>query len=274
MRRQAVQRDRVRRGAVEQRVAELERRQRLAAAGGLALLVAHRDPDVGVDGVGAGDGLRRVGGQHGARHRFELVAVRGRDAHLDASQRAEDRERARDVVAVADVGEHAALDRPVRLPQRHQVGQRLAGVVQRREHVHDRHRRVRGQLGELLLRAGAQPDRRDVTREDQRGVPQRLAARQLQVARAQHHRVAAELHDARLERRARPRRRLLEQQRDRPVRERARPRRLGLERQRAVQQRGQLPSVELGSVDEVQARQCTGRVLECSPVCAASPPRS
>ena len=35
-------------------------RERLAAGGGGVLVVAHRDPDVGVDGVGAGDGLGRV----------------------------------------------------------------------------------------------------------------------------------------------------------------------------------------------------------------------
>ena len=59
-------------------------------------------------------------------------------------------------------------------------------------------------------------------REDERGVAQRLAARDLQLARAQHDRVAAELEDAGLERQPRARRRLLEDERDRPALERPR----------------------------------------------------
>ena len=80
-----------------------------------------------------------------------------------------------------------------------------------------------GELGERLLGAGAQPDHRHVAGEDARRVARGLAARELQLARPHDHRVAAELHDPRLERRARARRRLLEQQRDRAPGERVRP---------------------------------------------------
>ena len=49
--------------------------------------------------------------------------------HLDARERPDDRQRARDVVAVADVGQHAALQVAERLAHRQQVGERLARVV-------------------------------------------------------------------------------------------------------------------------------------------------
>ena len=58
-----------RRGAVEQRVVEPVGRERLAARRGLVVAVAHRHPDVGVDGVGAGDGLGGVVGQLRAERR-------------------------------------------------------------------------------------------------------------------------------------------------------------------------------------------------------------
>ena len=70
--------------------------------------------------------------------------------------------------------------------------------------------------------ARAQADRGDVAGEHQRRVADRLPARELQLVRAQHHRVAAELEHARLHRRARAGRGLLEQQRDRAALERTR----------------------------------------------------
>ena len=133
------------------------------------------------------------------------------------------------------------------------------GWWQRREHVHDRHRRVLGQLGERLLRAGPEPDRRDVARENERGVADRLPARELELARAEHHRVAAQLDDAGLERRARTGRGVLEDERDGAAAQDVGRVRLGLELERAVEQRGQLARRQLGSGEEVarQAAQCT-----------------
>ena len=114
-------------------------------------------------------------------------------------------------------------------------------------------RGVLGELGEPLLGAGAQADRGDVAREHERGVAHRLAARELELVRAQHHRVAAELDDARLERRracgstgartaARPC----------GPRARASAARRRLQRQRAVEQRRELGA----AMSSVPSRKC------------------
>ena len=99
---------------------------------------------------------------------------------------------------------------------------------------------MRGELAQALLAAGPQADGRDVAGEHERGVAHRLAAGDLQLVGAQHHRVAAELEDAGLERQARARRGLLEEQGDGAARERPRGGGVGLERERAVEQRVQL----------------------------------
>ena len=109
-------------------------------------------------------------------------------------------------------------------------------MVSRGEHVEDRHRGVRGELLEQRIRAGAHADRGDVARQDECGVADRLAAGQLELALAQHHREAAELVHARLERDAGPGRGLLEEQRDGAALEGARRERLALERVRPVEQ--------------------------------------
>ena len=266
------------RGAVEQRVVESVGRERLAAPRRLGVVVAHRDPDVGVERVGAGGRLRRVVGELRA---VGLGAAAAPPARRSRTSRpavgAEDRERARDVVAVADVGEHAAAQVAERLAQRHQVGERLARVVAGREHVHDRHLRVRGELAQALLAAGAQADRRGVAGEHERRVADRLPARELELVRAQHHRVAAELVDAGLHRRARARRGVLEQQRDRAALEHARGGGLGLQLERAVEQGVQLVGAELLAGEEV-ARQVrtvpSTHALTPAPRCSRWPPRS
>ena len=196
----------------------------------------------------------RIVGQLRAVVLGELELRRRGDPHLEPRERAEDGERAGDVVAVADVGEHLVLEVAERLAQRHQVGERLQRVVLRREHVDHGHGRVGGELVEALLAARAQADRGRVAREHERGVAHGLAARELQLVRAQHHRVAAHLDDARLHRGARARRGVLEQQRDGPVLEHARGGRLGLQLERAVEQAVQLLGGELLAGEQV-ARQ-------------------
>ncbi len=95
------------------------------------------------------------------------------------------------------------------------------------------------------------PTRADMAREHERGVAQRLAARELQLVGAQHHRMAAELVDAHLEGDARPRRGLLEDQRDAAPGERPRGERRGLQLERAVEQRVQLGGAQLRAGEEV-----------------------
>jgi hypothetical protein len=224
-------------------------------------MVAHRHPHVGVDGVGAGDRLVGVVGEQRAEAVLELEPAGRGDPHLDTHQAAHHGERAGHVVAVADVGQHAALQRAERLVQRHQVGQRLAGVMPRREHVHHRHAGEASQLLEALVGAGAQPDRGHVAGEHQRGVADRLAAGELHLVRAQEQRVAAELDDAGLERDPGAGGGLLEQQRDGAPGERPGGERVGLELDGAVEQPLDLGAGELGTADDVtgQAAQCTVR---------------
>ena len=166
---------------------------------------------------------------------------------MQPGERAEDRQRARDVVAVADIRHAQPRQRVVRLAQRQQVGERLAGVVQVGEHVDHRDLAVLGEAFEHLVRSGAHADRGDVAREHERRVAQRLAARELQLVGAQHDGVAAELVDADLEGDARARRGLLEDQRDAAPVQRARGQRRRLQLQRAVEQRRQLAGGKLGS---------------------------
>ena len=66
--------------------------------------------------------------------------------------RAQDRERAGAVVAVADVGEAQPLEVAEALAQRQHVGERLAGVVERGEPVDDGDLGGVGQLGDLPRR--------------------------------------------------------------------------------------------------------------------------
>ena len=143
-----------------------EGREVAAAALGL-LLVAHADPDVGVDRVGARGGGARVVGQLRRRAPPRAGSRRGAaTTQLDPGQLAGDRQRAGDVVAVADVGEAQAVELAEALAQGEQVGERLAGVVKRGQRVDHRHLGPGGQLGDVLVGAGADHDRVEVARED------------------------------------------------------------------------------------------------------------
>ncbi len=116
---QVVHRKRARGGRVEQRVVELVGRERGAALG-CGGLVAHAHPHVRVHRLRARDRRAGIGVQlsvparAAARQRQILVqrVAGGRgDRHVHPGERAEQRQRARDVVAVADVGDAHALQR-------------------------------------------------------------------------------------------------------------------------------------------------------------------
>ena len=154
--------------------------------------------------------------------------------HVHPGDSAKAQQRAGHVVAVPDVGEPQALESPEALAQRDQVGERLAGVVLAREHVDDRDRRVLRQCVDRFLVGGAGGDRVDHAREHQRGVTWRLAPRELQLALAQHQRVAAQLVDPGLERDPRACGGQVEQEHDALARECARGEPIGLELDRAV----------------------------------------
>ena len=195
---------------------------------------------------------------------LQLVAGRRRDDDLDPGQLADDRQRAGDVVAVADVGEAQPVELAEALAQGHQVGQRLAGVVQRRQRVDDRDLGRGGQLGDRLVGAGADHDRVDVAREHPRRVADRLAAGELHLVAAQDDRGRAQLGDPDLEGDPRPRRGPLEDQRDAAPGQRVGADALaaaGFQLQRPLEQLAELERAELFAGEEIplQAADTTAR---------------
>ena len=74
-------------------------------AAGLVRLLSHRGPDIGVDGVRAGDRIARIlYSLHAKTLAFELVSRWRAGHHVNSREPAEDRKRPGDVVPIADVG--------------------------------------------------------------------------------------------------------------------------------------------------------------------------
>ena len=244
---QAVQSDRAGGGRVEQSIVDAVGPKRGAALGG-GVLVAHGDPHVGVDGACSPHRLQGVvvEGQGtlgaGRQGQLGLQGVGGGrgDRHIHAGDRAEDRKRAGHVGAVAHIGQAQAGQLAESLAYGHQVGQGLARVVGGGEHVEDGDRGVGGQLLQDRVGAGPDPQGRDLTGEHQSGVAGGLAARELGLAGAQDHGVAAQLVYAHLEGHARARGGLLEDQGHPAPGQSARGEGRVLELDRAVQERGEL----------------------------------
>ena len=235
------------------------------------LLLTHARPDVRVHGVRAVDGLAGVGDERDAaavRGRIRsgrgdevgvrLVSGRGRrdELHPEASGNAH--QRVADVVAVADVREPDAREAAEALAQRHRVGERLERVRLVGQAVDDGDRGVLRELLDLGLLEGADHERGEEAREDERRVAVRLAARKLELGRGQEERHAAELRDADLERHACPRRRLVEDEPDRAARQDAElgtPRALGLQLVREVEERLQILTRPAGDAREARSLQ-------------------
>ncbi len=78
---------------------------------------------------------------------------------LHPERGAEERQGLVDVVAVADEGDHEALEPPEALLDREHVGQGLAGVLAQGQPVDDRDRGLRGELHGDLVRPGPDDDR-------------------------------------------------------------------------------------------------------------------
>jgi hypothetical protein len=150
------------------------------------------------------------------------------------------RERAGDVVAVADEGDRPAAQRPEVLAQRETVGERLARMLVVAERVHDvEPRRRGGELGEHALGIGPDHHGGDPALEVARDVGHRLARAERFVG-AQRQHVAAELVYRDLERRSRPQRRLFEQHRDVAPGQLARRRRVAAEAAVGLDLRGEV----------------------------------
>ena len=185
----------------------------------VCIVVAHRHPDIGHHAIGAARRLKRILAHLdvGALA-LRPIEQRGRrperlrrsDPELEAEAGGGVHPGGGDIIGVADPGDCAAFDRPFQLLEGHHVGHHLAGMRPAGEPVDHRHGGVRGQLGQRLVRPGAQHDRVDIARQRPRGVGEGLAPAELHVLRIEHHRVAAELMHGDLERHPGAGRRLLE----------------------------------------------------------------
>ena len=169
-------------------------------------LLAHRGPDVGGDDVGARSRPRAASGSRGSSRaratreqlRARLVALRAREAQLEAEHRPPPRSSCCAMLLPSPI---QATVRPPSVAEllvhRQQVGQDLAGMVVVGEAVDDRHRGEPRQLLDVGVVEGADHDAVDVAREHARGVADRLAAAELDVARRQEEGVPAELRGTR-----------------------------------------------------------------------------
>ena len=138
------------------------------------------------------------------------VATRNGHGRLRPGQQ----QRVRDVVPVADVGEHRARQGAAMLADREQVRQGLTRVLEIRQRVHDRHVGGGGKHLQALLFEGAQHDRVHVPGQHAARVLDRLSATELQIGGRQGERVPPELPDADLEGDPCAGRRLLEDEGD------------------------------------------------------------
>ncbi len=231
------------------RLVHLVRAERLETRLALVLL-AHRHPDVGVDRIGARDRLGRIGDDR----RRDVVDVprRGGEDELHPRQARRLRQRAGDVVAVPHERDLQPLERAEVLPQREDVGQRLARVVLVGERVDDGPARSLGQLVDRRLREGAHHDRRGIAGERPRRVAERLASPELQLVGAQDEREHPEPLGRGREGDARARRGLLEEADDGVAAQRVdEPVRPLLHRHGEVEQRRQTVRVEVRHAEEV-----------------------
>ena len=110
-----------------QRLVHLVRLERGAAL--LAVLAAHRHPDVGVDHVGALNSFRGVGKLTHIGRIAETVAFGACDGEFGADESAGFGERARYIVALADKRELRAFEPPEHLLDREEVGERLQRMI-------------------------------------------------------------------------------------------------------------------------------------------------
>ena len=168
--------------------------QELDALGRLRLF-AHRDPDVGVEHVRAGDALHGVvenadvdavfRGDGGGLCKNRLVGpeLPGRAADVThARLGATHHQRIGNVVAaVADVCDGAVLKRPERLFNGEKVGENLRGVVVVGQAVPDRDAGVFGEVLARLLRKTAKEDAVVDAAEDARRVLDRFLLAEMDV---------------------------------------------------------------------------------------------
>ena len=231
-------------------------------------LLAHRGPDVRVDGLGAEGGLggivqkddRPAGRRRALAGRSDdvgrgLVTRRRGDPQLEAAERGGLDQRMADVVAVADEGDLDTGEAAELLLEGQDVRERLAGMVLVRQRIDHRDRRRCGQLLDRRLREGADGDGIEIQRQRARGVADRLATTHLELIGPEHDRQHAEHPGRRLEADPCPGRWLVEDHPE-PTAGQAVPERVRvpLEPPGQVQQRAQLPGIEFVKREEVARR--------------------
>ena len=195
------------------------------------LLIAHTGPDVGIDDVGPGHGVRRphqrmhrwprpavgpdapVGG--GGEHRFlQLIAVRRGNRKVHPHRRRRQAQAARHIVAVADVGQIQPVGVPMRLRNGHQIRQNLAGMLQIGQRIDHRNAAILGQLHQRLMRIHPCHDAVHIPAQNPRHIRNRLPPPQSHLIRRQIQAEPAQLGNANLKAGPRPQRRLFKQQCD------------------------------------------------------------
>src|SRR6059036_2073428 len=223
VRRQAVHHERRGLGEADQGVVDLVAAERLRPPLVLGLLT-HAGPHVGVDHVGAGRRGARVLGdvdpaaepaRRGDHARVGLVPRWARDDDRGAEQRTEEHHGVADIVAVADPREPQPAEVDAALPQREEIGQRLAGVLAIRQPVDHRDRRVPGERGDRRVGVDARHDAVDPQGQVAGDVGHRFTRAQADLAAVEMHGASAQLDEADLEGDASAERGLLEDQRAR-----------------------------------------------------------
>ena len=152
------------------------------------VIIAHRNPDVGDDGVGAFDRRPHIVG-HGdfGAVGFGPIKYFARRAQLFGASQAQGEiealggmdPRGRHVVAVPRPGDGLAGDSSAMLLEGHYVGHQLAGMGAVGEAVDDRHAGMLGEFQQLLLVGRPQHDRIDVARQHPGGIGDALASTEL-----------------------------------------------------------------------------------------------
>ena len=200
-------------GLAHERGGHLVGGHRLEPVGRLGLL-AHAHPHIGVDHIGAGHGLARVGGVlvaacpavlgeerlHGGTR---LVTFRSAHGNLHAEVVGAEEPGVGHVAAGVPQERHLAPAQRVEqvaalgpaLGQREGVGVDLAGVEQVGEGVDHGHRAPLGQLLDLGLVEGAHDQSVHVTGKHPRGIGDALTAAELDVVLAEEKRIATQLMD-------------------------------------------------------------------------------
>ena len=170
------------------------------------LLLAHADPDIGVEDVGSPCGLLgvfrdgdlgiRAGKQIGGR----AVAGRAGKTEFEAqARRGPDPGSPHVAVGVADEGDLHAVERATEFPDRLQVGQNLAGMLLVGEGVDGRDAGKPCKGFDIGLLEGADNGSVDHPTKDPRGVFDRFPATQLDLAGGEEEDIAAEFADTDLE---------------------------------------------------------------------------